>query len=78
MPRLRLGVLAFDLFWLGFLADLIAEYENTSGFKAAGILVAKNACPCLYIWLLKTRVLASPVVLGNTRFVTKIATPSYT
>ena len=32
MPRLPLGVLSFDLFWLGIVAKLAGEYGNVSGF----------------------------------------------
>ena len=32
MPHLQLGVLGFDLFWLGIVEKLTGEYGNASGF----------------------------------------------
>ena len=45
MPRLRLGVLGFESFWLGIVAKLTGEYGNASGFKAAGIFSLRLGCP---------------------------------
>ncbi len=41
MPRLRLVVLGFDLFWLGIVAKLTGKYGNASGFKAPGIFTSE-------------------------------------
>jgi hypothetical protein len=49
-------VLAFDLFWLGIVANLIGEYGNASGFWAAGILIYEECvsfcCFAAYVLLL--------------------------
>ena len=45
MPRLRLGVLGLEVFWLEFCVDLTEKCGNASGFQVTGILVTKGGCP---------------------------------